>query len=354
MTRPALSSAAGITPAWLTDVLRDHGTLADGRVTEVAVEAPRTTLVSSVATVRVAYAPPVPAGVPTRLFLKMTRDGLALETFQPVGLAEVEFYRTVAPLMAEPPVPRCYDAAFDAASGRFHLLLEDLSETHAVVSDWPLPPTDAQCEGIVETYARFHAAWWDDPRLGHGVGALLDLGRYTQVLAESVGRFVDFLGERLSRERRARYERMLGASARLARRHLTGKHVTLVHNDAHVWNLLYPRSGVTRDVRLIDWDSWRPRIAARDLAYMMAVHWYPDRRRRCEADLLRRYHAALETHGVRGYALDALRDDYRLAVVEHLSLPVFQWAAKLGSWIWWGHLERIMLAFEDLGCEELL
>jgi thiamine kinase-like enzyme len=256
--------------------------------------------------------------------------------------------------MTDPPVPRCYDAVFDETAGRFHLLLEDLSETHAVVSGWPLPPTDAQCERIVETYARFHAAWWDDARLGHGVGALLDIGRYATVLAETYARFAASLGDRLSAERRDRYERMVGASARLAHRHLTGRHITLVHNDAHVWNLLYPRDGVDADVCLIDWDSWRPRIGARDLSYMMAVHWYPERRRRLEADLLRRYHAALQARGVRGYELPALRDDYRLAVVEHLTLPVFQWAANLGPWIWWSHLERIMLAFEDLECDALL
>jgi hypothetical protein len=70
--------------------------------------------------------------------------------------------------------------------------------------------------------------------------------------------------------------------------------------------------------------------------------------------LLRCYHQALEGHGIRGYDLDALWHDYRLAVVEQLALPVFQVKIKLGPWIWWGHFERIMLAFEDLGCEELL
>ena len=31
-------------------------------------------------------------------------------------------------------------------------------------------------EQIVAVYARFHAAWWDDPRLGGEVGAFDDLG----------------------------------------------------------------------------------------------------------------------------------------------------------------------------------
>jgi len=35
-------------------------------------------------------------------------------------------------------------------------------------------------------------------------------------------------------------------------------------------------------------------------------------------------------------------------------IPVFQHSAKLPAAIWWSHLERIFLAFDDLGCEELL
>jgi hypothetical protein len=52
--------------------------------------------------------------------------------------------------------------------------------------------------------------------------------------------------------------------------------------------------------------------------------------------------------------LDALRHDYRHAVVRLLSVPVFQHSAKLPAAIWWSHLARIFLALDDLGCEELL
>lgn len=36
-------------------------------------------------------------------------------------------------------------------------------------------------------------------------------------------------------------------------------------------------------VRLIDWESWRVDTATDDLAYMMAMLRYPDRRRRMES-----------------------------------------------------------------------
>ena len=103
-----------------------------------------------------------------------------------------------------------------------------------------------------------------------------------------------------------------------------------------------------------DWDAWRVDVATDDLAYMMAVHWYPERRRRLERECLRRYHAALTRAGVRGYDFDGLWRDYRESVLSQLTTPVWQATHGLGAWIWWSHLERIMLAVEDLGCLELL
>ena len=147
---------------------------------------------------------------------------------------------------------------------------------------------------------------------------------------------------------------MLGAFERLytpARLYAT---YTLVHGDAHVWNVLYPRAGAASGIRLIDWDGWRVGRAASDLAYMMALQWYPARRMRLEAPLLERYHAGLRAHGVIGYGLDRLWEDYRLSVLAHLSTPVWQQSFGLHPSIWWPHLHRILAAFDDLGCAALL
>ena len=67
------------------------------------------------------------------------------------------------------------------------------------------------------------------------------------------------------------------------------------------------------------------------------------------------YHAALVTHGVSGYGRNDLHEDYRVSVLWQLMTPVWQAAAlDLPPMIWWGHLERIMLAVDDLGCRDLL
>jgi thiamine kinase-like enzyme len=135
---------------------------------------------------------------------------------------------------------------------------------------------------------------------------------------------------------------------------LTGLNLTLLHGDAHVWNALYPRGGRRDDVRLIDWDGCRIDAATDDLAYMMAIHWSPERRRRLERECLWRYHAVLTESGVGGYDFDALWRDYRQSVLWQITTPVWQAANGIGPWIWWNSFERVMAAVEDLDCLEFL
>ena len=347
-----VASVEDLTPEQLTERLRASGALPRGSVTAIHPAPRRTTILSTIEPFRVDYSSDAPAAAPARLFLKATRGGLAAG-LQSLGEREVAFYRQVAPLMSDGPFPRCFDAEF--SSGRFHLLLEDLSETHAVL-DWPLPPSVAACERIVDTWATFHAFWWRHPRLGRDVGAFLDEEALAKLGAEAHQRYAGFreaLGDRLWPAARAIYDRLFEAAERLYTPARLYSSYTIVHGDAHVWNLLYPRAE-SLDIFLIDWDAWRVARATVDLAYMMALHWYPARRACLETPLLERYHAGLCAHGVTDYSLDRLWEDYRLAVIGHLTTPIWQQSHELPASIWWPHLNRIMAAFDDLGCAALL
>jgi hypothetical protein len=275
------------------------------------------------------------------------------------GRQEVAFYGEVAPLMTEGLVPRCFDAAWDEESKAWHLVLEDLSaSSHAAATEWPLPPTMAQCEAILRTLARFHAAWWDDARLGVSIGTWVDAAAYAermQGFAVHFAAFTDRMGDRLSGERCDLYRRVFDAAPRLfAPRYHSHRNVTLIHGDAHVWNVLVPTDGQSGDVRLFDWATWRIGVATADLANMMAMHWPAELRRRRERLLLDHYHAALLARGVGSYDRQALNDDYRLSVLLQILTPVLQAAYGIPPWIWWNNLERILLAVDDLDCCELL
>ena len=178
--------------------------------------------------------------------------------------------------------------------------------------------------------------------------------RYLQRFAGELKRFADRLGDRFSRERRALYEELIAAGPRLNERTLGHRHMTIVHGDAHFWNCFVPKDGADGDVLLFDWDSWRLDTATDDLAYMMAMHWYPEFRQRAEKPALDHYHAELVASGVRGYDRAAIEDDYRLSVLWHIATPMWQASINVPPVIWWNNLERIFMAVDDLGCRDLL
>jgi hypothetical protein len=344
-----------VTADHLTTALRKAGVLGDGRVRDVAVKSSRDTVVSHIIRLGLGYDGPA-ADAPGSVILKIAHADWADKLWN-AGRQESGFYGEVAPLMPAGLVPRCFEASWNAETRVWHLLLEDLTDTHRIVTAWPLPPTTAECTSIVRALARVHAAWWDHPRLGQSVGTwgnADDANRSMQEFAGHFARFADQFGDRLPDPRRELFERLIDAAPRLSQRYLSHRNATITHGDAHVWNFLLPQDPARDDVRVFDWDQWRINLGSSDLAYMMAMHWYPDRRHRIERSLLDVYHEELQRRGVGGYDRRALEDDYRLSVLWHITKPVSQCALGIPPVIWWNNLERILMAVDDLGCRELL
>jgi thiamine kinase-like enzyme len=249
-------------------------------------------------------------------------------------------------------VPRCFETVDATGSTAWHLLLEDLTDSHFIATTWPLPPSREQCENIVQAWARFHAAWWDDPRLGASVGDAAWWERYLGDFSKRYEAFINRFGEYIPRERRDLYERLIEQMPYLLARMVARRNLTVIHGDAHWWNLFLPQQADGDEVRFIDWETWHVSVATMDLAYMIAMHWYPDRRSRIEGPLLDRYHAELLTQGVSGYDREALHDDYRLSALWLITRPVGQALLNIGPAVWWNNLKRIMLAVDDLGCRD--
>lgn len=208
---------------------------------------------------------------------------------------------------------------------------------------------------VSSAHGRGSAFWWDDARLGTTVGTWQDAGATEQSfkrLVEQYGSFADDLVDRLSTERREHYARLFDAAPRLIGRYHSRRHMTIVQGDAHVWNCFLP-TGDNADARIFDWDAWRIDVGSDDLAYMMALHWYPDLRVRFEQHLLDCYHEELVTQGVQDYDRRALQEDYRLSVLWQTTTPIWHRAVGIPAVIWWNNLERIHLAVDDLGCRDL-
>ncbi|MGY4283556.1 Ser/Thr protein kinase RdoA (MazF antagonist) [Bradyrhizobium sp. LM2.7] len=341
--------------ARLTAALRKAGALDAGAVREVKVLHERDTIISHIVRLGLRYVGES-AGAPQSLILKMAHPSYA-RTLANAGRREVAFYTQLAPKMPPGLVPRCFDGSFDEENETWHLLLEDLTDSHEIASQWPLPPSRDQAMAIVTALARMHAAWWDHSSLGETVGAWMSTDESTSLMETFAGhydRFADLLGDRLSEERRILYRRFIEQSGRLFGRYHSRRNVTIAHGDAHSWNFLLPSAGVTDTVRIFDFDQWRISVPTSDLAYMMATQWYPERRQALERALLNRYHDTLIAHGITGYTRGALDQDYRWSVLWHITKPVWQWSVNIPSGIWWNNMERVMMAVEDLGCEEFL
>lgn len=350
MTTHALPAA--VEPDVLTETLRKAEVLSAGRVTAVRAVHSFPTVLSQFHRLKLDYEN-APDTAPRHLYLKTDLPGRSVADMNS-GPREVAFYTTVAP--ATPPglLPRCLDA--QVTSSAWHLLLEDLTDTHTIATPWPLPPTVDQTEAIVRCRARFQAAWWDHPRLGVDVDRRptdAEIDKWLADLAKGYEVFADALGERLSPHRRSVYERLFARAPKLTERFRSHRNMTIIQGDAHVWNCFLPKDGADTP-RLFDWDGWRANIGADDLAYMIAMHWFPEMRQRAETRLLDAFHEELLAHGVTSYDRRALQDDYRLAVLWQITRPIWMRAVRIPPNIWWNHLERIHLAVDDLRCRELL
>jgi thiamine kinase-like enzyme len=340
----------------LTVALRKSGVLGPARVCNVVrMTPPIKKLRSHTFRLRLDYEGRA-GNAPNSVIIKMGHlDDAGRSTY--TNGREISFYRDIAPALPERLVPRCFEAIEATDTSVWHLLLEDLTDSHFVATAWPLPPTTRQSEQIVEALARIHAAWWDDRRLGFSVGSWYDADAWDRILRDfgiQFARFTDRYGEMISAERRNLYARLLDRAPELLARYHVRRNLTIIHGDAHPWNFFLPRPDGGDNPRLLDWEGWSINTATDDLAYMMAMLWYPDRRRRIEQPLLARYHAALSVHGVSDYDRQSLNDDYRLSVLWLITRPVAQAMAGIGGGVWWNNLERIFLAVDDLGCRELL
>jgi hypothetical protein len=347
-----ITDIAQVTPEWLTETLYRTGVLPCGRVVSVLKDASRP-FGSVVSNLSLTYSDTSPLHVPRHLFLKIANPELH-QKYPGHGNREIEFYGAIpAGDYANLSLPRCYAA--EASDAGFHLLLDDLTDSHVILPH-PFPPSRVQCEQVVDGLARLHAYWWNHERLGVSMGRSADQKTVFNGDENFYPAFADFLGEALWDERRAIFERVMQAEPRLHERLQKGK-LTLIHGDAHAWNFLYPHDPGAPAI-LIDWEAWDADVGVFDLAYLITLFWFPAHRARMEKTLVQRYHGRLLEYGVNNYTWGDCWNDYRHSVIRLLFRPVWWQHARPDDlhWgeIWWPRLERVLCAYDDLHCEELL
>jgi hypothetical protein len=159
LTKPliAVDLPSPINAEQLSKALRRCGALQSGQVCSIAVESSQETQLSGIIRLRLGY-DEVAHDAPRSVIFK-TSHPERVDATADEGHKEVSFYAEVATDMPEGVVPRCFEARWDRAGNAWHLLLEDVTDSHWIATTWPMPPTLPQCEAMVRALARIHAQW---------------------------------------------------------------------------------------------------------------------------------------------------------------------------------------------------
>lgn len=371
-----ITSIEQVTPAWLTTTLEQAGILSRGIVIAVEHEA-NAAFNSAITHLHLRYSPDAPAQAPRRLLIKRSIDS---QWGKDSGAVETAFYRLVADTKADLPmlVP-CYNVAYDAASGNSHILLLDISETHAApVTRAQLiggdgVPTEAQLNGIIEAIARFHACWWEHPLLGkpteQGVTDVAwwysdreHFDRHVERRRGDWTRFIADEGSWFPADLRAIYERTL-LNLPLLWERVIGPRVTTLHNltlchgDCYLSQFLSPRlPDETAQTYLVDFQDIGANFCAYDLVHLFGIFWTREQRQENnrEERMLRQYHAALQKYGVNGYTWDDLLTDYRMTLIIIALYTVWDQTSGANRDYWWPKMQRVIDNFQDHHCMDLL
>jgi hypothetical protein len=295
----------------------------------------------------------LPSDGSKKIFVKISKG----DVFDSEGRKEVKFYQTLQEENLSLSVPHCYFAGFDDQVNQPIIILDDYSDTHQFLTDWPIPPEIEHCKKAISVLAKLHAKFWNYSEIGISLGCIRTPGEMENDTAEALdclNEFVTFLGDRISKETAYVYEKAISNYYLLVtNRVIKKKDITLCHQDAHLWNFLFSKNGYENAI-IIDWGSWEPGIGVDDLAYMIGLHWHPLRRKQFELNLIEFYHSELVANGVHNYSFSTCYEDYRVAILGNLFIPLWQWKNGVPAQYWWPHFERAPLAYSDLYCDDLI
>ena len=245
------------------------------------------------------YAPGSDSEPPRRLILKT----MLATPHAPAAMYEneVRFYRELRDeLQIE--APTAFASHFDPSTGRFGLLLEDLTSRDARFPSAIESVSLNEVRSILAHLATLHARFWNSPRFDD------DLAWVATPMSGGMFEVFDLIGLELIEDQVERYPfkqdliAPLGRSLSelwdllwLVQRRHCDTPTTLLHGDPHLGNtyLLPGERGGLLDWQLMMRGSW-----AHDVTYLMVTSLDPQVRRAHERELLAEYLEQLRANGV--------------------------------------------------------
>lgn len=343
-----------VTPGWLTAVLRQCGALTHGMVASITMDANRRELSTS-ARLSLHYTDDAQGDLPTRLFLKLVNIDMEDEFFGP---SEVNYYIRDYRGVTDAPILRCYDAAFSTEHQRYHILMNDISQTH--VEAYTKTPTLDYGLALAEALAALHAAWWGRERLavgGEPIPSDQVIHRFVNVARPGADHILAACADELAPHWPRAIRDMLDWHPHaMIKRTTNGAGFTLIHGDVNGGNVFVPVAGnrplYIVDRQPFDWSltTW---LGVYDLSYAIVHRWEPPLRRRWQQPILRHYLDQLSARGVKDYTWEQLFADYQLCAAMSVYVAIEWCRGGLNEETrpyWLPMLQKAMTAFDDLGC----
>lgn len=318
---PLIDRSEGLTPAWITAVLRARGILDRARVSRVTQTPVGNGLLGLNLRLALDYDAPE-AGAPASLVAKMAstrpesrESGATLQLYA----RETRFYQEIAPGL-QAGLPRTLFADVSDDGRNFCLLFEDLAPARGGDQLTGCSVDDAAA--AMDAAAALHAPLWGDRKL-------LDLkwvnrAFMVSMYIDKLPPFVPTVASRFAAllepgviEVAERFGACIGRYFELH-----AEPWTISHQDFRLDNMLFDARGGALPVAVLDWQTFLPGPGVLDVSYFLGAGLLPHIRREHERQLVERYHRDLLSRGVRDYGWERCWHDYRLHVAHGLIMAI--------------------------------
>jgi len=318
-------SAGELSTEWLTNALKRCGCLQSAEVSSFELEpiGGGTSFLSQPLRIHLRF-DAVEPGAPSTLIAKFPSTlpavrQLALRTG--MYLHEVSFYQE----LSDGPgigIPRCYFAGMNEERSGFLLLLGDLRD--GTFGDQLVGCTLARAKHALVELARFHAYWWNQPRLEELPWVRKNTPEVRDRLqAMYEARWPTFLthADSLLTPSARSFCPALAKNLRpLLDNAAKRNHFTLGHGDFRADNVFFPAGpSADRPLAVLDWQRVnRAWSGANDVANFIAMGLSTEDLIAHRESLLESYYAEFVKSGINDYSFADLREGYRVSLLEIL------------------------------------
>ena len=286
-----------LTAVWLSDALHEGGHLPDGHVERASIELqdPTKAVFGTLVRLHLDYSTGSQELPSTMVVRLPSPNPNSAELMRLTGGARTEvcFYQQVSQSVGLR-IPECFFSAVDETTGRFVLLLEDLSTHRSPSATDGL--TENEISAVVRALAASHAAWCEHPRLSefNWLRPWSAIKASNQPSSFLVGwaTLVERLGVGAP-ELAALGERLAG-TGRKAQERLASPPTTLLHMDVKPENLFFAGTKEKPVPIFIDWQGVLGGRGPLSLGGFLA---FLPQRNRAEESMLTLYHSELERAG---------------------------------------------------------